>query len=111
MPKRQRLSLRDLENESKKFHAPKTDKERAILMAAVELIGERGIDGETTAEFARRAKVTERTLFRYFPSKANLVRRVLLPLVMEGGLKRQWSSLEEVLRTPRPMSRAGASRR
>lgn len=40
MPKRQRLSLRDLENESKKFHAPKTDKERAILMATVELIGE-----------------------------------------------------------------------
>jgi TetR/AcrR family transcriptional regulator len=101
MPKKQKVSLRDLKNETKKFQAPKTEKERAILMATVELIGERGIDGATTAEIARRAKVTEKTLFRYFPSKTNLVRRVLFPMLMEGGLKRQWGVLEEVLKAHR----------
>jgi len=101
MQKKQKVSLRDLEKETKKFLAPRTEKERAILVATVELIGERGIDGATTAEIARRAKVTEKTLFRYFPSKTNLVRRVLFPMLMEGGLERQWGVLENVLKSRR----------
>ena len=59
-----------------------TVKERAILAAAVDLLGERGVDGATTAEIAKRADVTERTLFRYFPSKRDLVRRVLAPTIL-----------------------------
>src|SRR5262245_66401641 len=69
MQKKQRLSLRDLEQEAEKFLKPTTPKERAIIEAASALLGERGIDGATTAEIAKRAGVTERTLFRYFPSK------------------------------------------
>src|SRR5262245_4967607 len=69
MQKKQRLSLRDLEQEAEKFLKPTTPKEQAIIEAASVLLGERGIDGATTAEIAKRAGVTERTLFRYFPSK------------------------------------------
>jgi TetR/AcrR family transcriptional regulator len=98
MPAKQRVSLRDFEQEAEKFSAPKTEKERAIIMAAAALIGERGINGATTAEIARRANVTEKTLFRYFPSKKDLVRRVMFPLLLENGLARQWGILEQVFK-------------
>jgi TetR/AcrR family transcriptional regulator len=97
--KNPRVSMRDLERESKKFHAPATDKEKSIIEAAVALIGERGIDGATTAAIAKRANVTEKTLFRYFPSKSDLVKRVLFPLILQRGLTRQWEQVEALLRT------------
>jgi AcrR family transcriptional regulator len=99
MAKKQTVSLRDLERETKKFQAPATDKERSIIEAAVALIGERGIDGATTAGIAKRAGVTEKTLFRYFPSKRDLVRRVLFPLILERGLARQWEQVEMLLKS------------
>jgi AcrR family transcriptional regulator len=79
---------------------PATEKERAIVAAAMDLIAKKGVDGATTAEIARRAGVTEKTLFRYFPSKKDLVRRVLLPPVLTGGLTHHWDQLNELMRTP-----------
>jgi TetR/AcrR family transcriptional regulator len=99
MPKKKpRLSMRELEQETKKFNAPATEKEKAIIEAAVALMGERGVDGATTAEIARRAGVTEKTLFRYFPSKKDLIRRVLFPLILQRGLTRQWEGMETLLK-------------
>ena len=102
MPKKPRVSLRDLERETKKFLAPATDKERSIIEATVALMSERGIDGTTTAEIAKHAGVTEKTLFRYFPSKKDLVRRVLFPLLLERGLTRQWEGVETLLKAKGP---------
>jgi AcrR family transcriptional regulator len=99
MRKKARISVRDLEQETKKFLAPATEKEKSILEAAIALISERGIDGATTAEIAKRANVTEKTLFRYFPSKTDLVRRVLFPLLLRVGLMRNWENFETFLRT------------
>jgi TetR/AcrR family transcriptional regulator len=79
-----------------------SEKERSILLAAVDLIGEHGIDGATTAAIAKRANVTEKTLFRYFPSKKDLIRRVLFPLIVHTGLTQQWGILEQVLRSHSP---------
>jgi TetR/AcrR family transcriptional regulator len=98
MPKKPRVSLKDLEKETKKFRTPSTEKERSIINATVALMSERGIDGTTTAEIAKRAGVTEKTLFRYFPSKNDLVRRVLFPLILERGLTRQWEGVETLLK-------------
>lgn len=97
MQKAARVSVRDLEEEAKKFLEPRSEKEKAVLEAALSLIGERGIDGATTAEIARRAGVTEKTLFRYFPSKADLVRRVLFPLLLRIGLMRNWAVFEDLM--------------
>jgi AcrR family transcriptional regulator len=99
MPKKARITVRDLERETKKFLAPTTEKERSILQAAIALISERGIDGATTAEIAKRANVTEKTLFRYFPSKQDLVRRILFPLLLQVGLMRNWAAFEALLRS------------
>lgn len=53
---------------------PRPEKTRtALLTAAMELFAERGYDATTTAEIARRAGVSEMTLFRHFPTKSALV--------------------------------------
>ena len=100
--KQQHLSLRDLELEADKFTSPTSEKELAIVRAATALLGERGVDGATTAEIAKRAGVTERTLFRYFPSKKDLVRRVLFPPLLNAALSREWGKLEALLTMNEP---------
>jgi TetR/AcrR family transcriptional regulator len=90
MLKEQSLTLADVEREADRFMMPATERERDIIRAAMDLLGERGVDGATTAEIAKRAGVTERTLFRYFPSKRDLVRRVLAPTILRTILTREW---------------------
>jgi AcrR family transcriptional regulator len=97
MPSPRSPSVRDLEQDAKKFAQPTTEKERDIMEAALALIGERGVEHATTAEIARRAGVTERTLFRYFPSKKDLVRRVLVPLLLRGIVAQQLEFLEKLI--------------
>lgn len=55
------------------------DTEHRILAAAARLFAERGYAGARTAEIARAARVTERTLFKHFPDKDALLERVLAP--------------------------------
>src|SRR5581483_7744868 len=44
-----------------------------MIRAAVELFGERGFDQTTTADIAQHAGVTERTFFRHFPDKREVL--------------------------------------
>ena len=54
--------------------AKSEDEVRARLQrAALELFGERGYDRTTAAEIAARAGVTERTFFRHFPDKREVL--------------------------------------
>ncbi|MDH3318552.1 MAG: TetR/AcrR family transcriptional regulator [Betaproteobacteria bacterium] len=55
------------------------EKQTAILAAAERLFAERGYAATRTADVARAAQVTERTLFKYFPDKETLLNRVVLP--------------------------------
>ena len=93
------LSLHDFQREAEKLKTPSSDKERQITDAAIALMAERGIDGATTAEIARRASVTERTLIRYFPTKKDLVRRVMLPLLFRLGFAQQWEELGRMIKS------------
>jgi AcrR family transcriptional regulator len=43
-----------------------------ILAAALQLFREKGLDGTTTKEISRRAKIAEGTLFNYFKTKEDL---------------------------------------
>jgi AcrR family transcriptional regulator len=49
------------------------DARRRLQEAAFELIREHGYDAVTTAEIAARAGVTERTFFRHFPDKREVL--------------------------------------
>ena len=44
-----------------------------LQQAALELYGDRGYDRTTAAEIAERAGVTERTFFRHFPDKREVL--------------------------------------
>jgi AcrR family transcriptional regulator len=49
------------------------DARRRLQQAALELFDARGYDATTTAEIAARAGVTERTFFRHFPDKREVL--------------------------------------
>lgn len=53
------------------------DTRAKILKAALELFSKHGYSSTTTRELARKAEVTEVTLFRYFPSKEDLFEEVV----------------------------------
>src|SRR3954464_2705327 len=83
-----RLNTRTLRGESARYERPSSAKEAAILQAATRLFGEKG-RGTRTADIAAAAGVTERTLFRYFPSKDQLYRRVMFPAVLAATMPRE----------------------
>lgn len=49
------------------------DSRGRLVQAALELYGERGFDDTTVAEIAQRAGLTERTFFRYFADKREVL--------------------------------------
>jgi AcrR family transcriptional regulator len=49
------------------------DSRGRLEQAALELYGERGFDNTTVAEIAERARVTERTFFRHFADKREVL--------------------------------------
>lgn len=81
-----RLSARTLRGESARYERPRTEKEAAILQAATAIFGAKGYRDARTADIAASAGVTERTLFRYFPTKDQLYRRVMFPAVLAATM-------------------------
>jgi len=59
-------------------------KKQAILAAAKKLFSEKGFSATTTASIAAEAHTTEKTLFKHFPSKNDLVLNVCLGAIAEN---------------------------
>lgn len=82
------------------------EKERKILEAAIDVFSEKGFSGATTNEIAKRAGVAEGTIFRYFKTKKDLLRGILIqmlnllgePVIMEGVRKILLQSEEKEMR-------------
>lgn len=53
--------------------SPRQSTHDKLLLAAIDLISQKGYKGVTTQEIATAAEVTEKTLFRHFGSKLNLL--------------------------------------
>jgi AcrR family transcriptional regulator len=51
----------------------KPDSRGRLLQAALELYGDRGFESTTVAQIAKRAGLTERTYFRHFPDKREVL--------------------------------------
>lgn len=59
------------------MHQTKQGSTEKLLRAAIDLISERGYHGVTTQEIASCADLSEKTLFRHFGSKQNLLEAAL----------------------------------
>ena len=93
------INERTLRGETERYARPQTAKEAAILEAATRLFGERGLDATRTADIAAAAGVTERTLFRYFPTKLDLYRRVMFPALAAAAVPRALMDAGELFGT------------
>ncbi|KXG44513.1 TetR/AcrR family transcriptional regulator [Tepidibacillus infernus] len=62
----------------------KEEREEQIIQAAKEVFIERGYMGATTLELAKRANISEVTLFRYFPSKSELFLATISPIMAKS---------------------------
>lgn len=61
--------MKTKENDNKKVQG---SKQKDILFAALELFSEKGYNATTTLSIAQKANVSEKTLFKHFPSKQDL---------------------------------------
>lgn len=59
-----------------------TKKQQSILIAAVQLISEKGYEGVSTAEIAKKAEVAEGTIFRLYKTKKDLLNAIVMPSLM-----------------------------
>jgi len=83
-----------------------SEKERKILDAAIAVIAEKGFSAASTSEIARQAGVAEGTIFRYFKTKKDILRGILIrlgnviaePLVVYGLKKILYQDGREDLR-------------
>ena len=83
-----------------------TEKQRQIIIAVIELFGEKGFAGTSTKEIAQRAQVAEGTIFKHFATKKDLLmdisalilNNMLLPIIsygLEDLMKKPHASLEK----------------
>lgn len=91
-----RITMRALRGEAARYEKPQTEREAAIIQAATRLFGEKGYDATRTAQIASSAGVTERTLFRYFPSKNALYRRAMFPTILAAAVPRELADISRL---------------
>lgn len=66
------------------FHLNDTnlsEKEKIILETAIEVFSKKGYNGSSTNEIAKKAGVAEGTIFRYFKTKKDILRGILIQLL------------------------------
>ncbi len=61
------------------------EKEKKIIDAAITIISEKGFSASTTSEIAQMAGVAEGTIFRYFKTKKDILRGIVIHLVKIMG--------------------------
>ena len=59
------------------------DGKKKVLAAALELFSNKGFHATTTAKIAQLAGVSEGTIYKYFPSKNELLKQLLTPLFLK----------------------------
>jgi len=85
-----------------------TDKQKAVIKAAVELFSEKGYAATSTREIAQKAGVAEGTIFKHYPTKKDLILWItnriistaLFPLLssgLSGLLSKSYRTREEFL--------------
>lgn len=71
--------------------------EARILESAVKLFAEQGFAGTSTSQIAKDAEVAEGTLFKYYPKKIDLLRRMVYSFIDKKSTEFIFGSLEKIL--------------
>ncbi|MCX7923969.1 MAG: TetR/AcrR family transcriptional regulator [Clostridia bacterium] len=73
------------------------EKEHKILEAAIKVFSEKGFSAATTSEIAKNAGIAEGTIFRYFKTKKDILRGILVHTINIISGKLVLSSIEKIL--------------
>ncbi|MGM9905464.1 TetR/AcrR family transcriptional regulator, partial [Lactobacillus sp.] len=57
--------------------------QKKALFAAIELFSKQGFDGTSTAQIAKRAGISQATIFKYYKTKSDLLNAVISPVAHE----------------------------
>lgn len=93
-----KFSFKEFLEQTNLYEHPLSQKQRDIIAAAEALFSEKGFSESPTAEIAKKAGVTERTLFKYFPSKKDLIKRVLFPQIFKIIASNQFKEVKDLFR-------------
>ncbi len=75
-----------------------SEKELKILESAIKIFSEKGFTAATTSQIAKDAGVAEGTIFRYFKTKKDLLRGILIRLVNLLASKVVLDGIEKILK-------------
>ncbi|MEN8905940.1 MAG: helix-turn-helix domain-containing protein [Clostridiales bacterium] len=74
------------------------EKEKRILDVAIKIFSEKGFNATSTNEIAKKAKVAEGTIFRYFKTKKGILRGIMIQLINIFSDKLVFSSIEKIFK-------------
>lgn len=72
------------------------DKEQRILESAVKIFSEKGFSAATTSEIAKGAGIAEGTIFRYFKTKKDILRGILIQTINLMGTRVVMNPVEKI---------------
>lgn len=75
-----------------------SEKELKILESAIKIFSEKGFTAATTSQIAKEAGVAEGTIFRYFKTKKDLLRGIIIRLVNLLSNKVVLEGIEKILK-------------
>lgn len=83
-----------------KAEEPMTERQQAILQAALDLFAEQGYAGTPTKQIAEAAGVAEGTIFKHFRNKRGLLLHLVLPTLIRIGLPGMIRDAERIVQDP-----------
>ncbi len=75
------------------------EKEKKILQAAIGVFSEKGFSASTTNEIAKKAGVAEGTIFRYYKTKKDILRAILIQTINLFSSKIVLVGVEKIFET------------
>jgi AcrR family transcriptional regulator len=73
------------------------EKEKRILESATNIFAQKGFHKTSTSEIAKAAKVAEGTIFRYFKTKKDILRNIMIQLINTLSGKFVFESIENII--------------
>lgn len=80
-----------------------TEKQKRILEAAIHTFSEKGFNGASTQEIAKRAQVAEATIFKHYRSKKGLLLRLVIPVISKLATPYILRSVLKILEKDAPL--------